>query len=101
MAEPYDLQAAEMPAAGMLAVIDLFTHACVAFEQALTRTDNMLDATDFTGSIHDLGFNAGRVRALSEALTLLTGSPEWRRQGDAVLAEYLQGTPLPEQEQGG
>ena len=44
-------------------------------------------------------FTAGRVRALGEALTLLTGSPEWTRRGDEVLAEYLQGTPLPEQEQ--
>lgn len=98
MAGPYDPHAVETPAAGLPAVIELFTRACAAFEQALTRTDNMLDATDFTGSIHDLGFTAGRVRALGEALTLLTGSPEWTRRGDEVLAEYLQGTPLPEQE---
>lgn len=84
--------------AGLPAVIELFAHACESFGQALGRSDNVLDATDFAGSLHELGFVAGRVRALGEALTLLTGSPEWTRQADEVLAEYMQVTTLPEQE---
>ena len=86
----------EAPSAGLPAVIDLFSRSCESFARALNRTDDVLDAVDFAGSLHDLGFNAGRVRALGEALTLLTGSLEWRRQADEVLAEYLQATSLPE-----
>lgn len=85
-------------AAGLLAIIELFTHACESFGHALSRTDDALDAVDFAGSLHELGFDAGRVRALGEALTLLTGSPEWTRRAEEVLAEYLQATALPEDE---
>lgn len=92
----YDSQ--EAPSAGLPSVIDIFNRSCESFARALTRSDDLLDATDFAGSLHDLGFNAGRVRALGEALTLLTGSPEWLRQADQVLAEYMQATALPENE---
>jgi hypothetical protein len=81
------------------AVIALFTRACESFGQALERTDNVLDAMDFTGTLHMLGFFAGRVRALGEALTLLTGSPEWQRQADEVLAEYMQASAIPENQE--
>jgi hypothetical protein len=86
-----------MLSASLPAVIDLFSGACDAFRRALSRSDDAaLDAVDFTGSLHELGFQAGRVRALGEALTLLTGSPEWTRQAEEVLAEYMQATVLPE-----
>jgi hypothetical protein len=88
-----------MAAAGLTSVIDLFTNACQTFQQVLERSDNVLDATDFTGALHALGFTAGRVRALGEALTLLTGSPEWIRQADEVLAEYMQATAIPENQE--
>jgi hypothetical protein len=88
-----------LSAAGLPAVIDLFTRACTAFGQALERTDNVLDATDFTGTLHLLGFTAGRVRALGEALTLLTGRSEWLRQADEVLAEYMQASTIPENQE--
>jgi hypothetical protein len=84
-------------AAGLPAVVEMFTNACESFGRALVRSDEaVLDATDFAGSLHELGFNAGRVRALGEALTLLTGSPEWTRRAEEVLAEYMQATALPE-----
>lgn len=86
-------------AAGLAGVIDLFTHACETFQHVLERSDNILDATDFTGALHALGFTAGRVRALGEALTLLTGSPEWTRQADEVLAEYMQASAIPENQE--
>lgn len=87
----------EIVAAGMSGVIALFSSACDAFRRALSRSDDAaLDAVDFTGSLHELGFQAGRVRALGEALTLLTGSSVWTSQAEAVLAEYMQATVLPE-----
>ena len=76
------------------AVIELFTAACRTFGRALERTDNMLDATDFTGALHLLGYAAGRVRTLGEVLTLLTGDMAWTQQADEVLAEYMQSSPL-------
>jgi hypothetical protein len=84
--------------AGLPAVIDLFVRACEAFTRSLVHSDEMLDATDFAGSLHELGFDAGRVSALGEALTLLTGSSSWMRQAEEVLAEYMQATAIPENE---
>ena len=82
---------------GLPAVVDLFRRACESFTRALARADEaVLDATDFAGSLHELGFNAGRVRALGEALTLITGELAWTRQAEEVLAEYMQATALPE-----
>lgn len=86
-----------MSAGRTTAVIALFTAACETFSQALERSDNLLDATDFTGALHILGYTAGRVRALGEALTLLTGDLAWTRHADEVLAEYMQATPVTEQ----
>ena len=82
--------------AKMLAVIELFTRACESFAHSLSRTDDVADEVAFTGAIHEVGFAAGRVHALGEALTLLSGSPEWSRQAEEVLAEYMSGTTLPE-----
>ncbi len=82
--------------AGLPGVIDLFAQACEAFGRSLGQTDTVQDEMDFAGSLHELGFNAGRVRALGEALTLLTGSLEWIRQADELLAEYMRATQLPE-----
>src|SRR5262249_30171749 len=49
---------------GLPAVAELFRRACESFGRALVRSDEaVLDATDFAGSLHELGFNAGRVRA--------------------------------------
>jgi hypothetical protein len=82
---------------GLPAVVELFRRACESFGRALIRSDEaVLDATDFAGSLHELGFNAGRVRAFGEALTLITGDPAWTRQAEEVLAEYMQATVLPE-----
>jgi hypothetical protein len=84
-------------AAGLNAVIDLFLHAAQAFNRSLGRSDDVADEIGFTGSIHELGFTAGRVQALAEALTLLTGSSEWTNQARNLLAEYLEPTVLPEE----
>ena len=89
----------ELAAAGLPAVIDLFARACDAFQRSLGSSDDVFDATDFTGSLHELGYNAGRVRALGEALSLMTGSPEWRIQAEEVVAEYLAATVLPEDDE--
>jgi hypothetical protein len=84
---------------GLPAVVELFRRACESFGRALVRSDEaVLDATDFAGSLHELGITAGRVRALGEALTLITGDPAWTRQAEEVLAEYMQATALPEDE---
>lgn len=82
---------------GLAAVIDLFNRACELFGRALARSDEaVLDATDFAGSLHELGFHAGQVQALGAALTAITGAQEWTLRADEVLAEYLRATPLPE-----
>jgi hypothetical protein len=87
-------------AAGLPAVVEIFVHACDAFNSLLVRSDDVADEVDFTGSLHALGFEAGRVSALAEALTLLTGSPAWAAQAKEVLAEYLAATSLPEDTNG-
>lgn len=79
-------------------MIKMFVESCEQFGQALERTDNLLDATDFTGVLHMLALTAGRVRALGEVLTVLTGDPAWVKQADTVLAEYMQATPAAEVE---
>ncbi len=44
---------------------------------------------DFTGHMHDLSLTAGRVQALGEALTALTGDQAWVARADEVLRNYL------------
>jgi hypothetical protein len=51
---------------------------------------------DFTGSLHDLSLAAGRVQALGEALTLLTGDPSWKEQANDTLRSYLSAEPVDE-----
>ncbi|MDB5076622.1 MAG: hypothetical protein JWO42_2801 [Chloroflexi bacterium] len=90
-------ESGKMAAAGLPSVVDIFVHACDSFSGLLVRSDDVADEVDFTGSLHALGFEAGRVSALAEALTLLTGSPAWRAQATEVLAEYMAATTLPEE----
>jgi hypothetical protein len=84
-------------AAGLPALIELFASACDVFTRSLSRSDDVADEVDFTGSLHELGFGAGRVSALGQALTVITGNTGWTAQADAVLAEYLAATSLPEE----
>jgi len=79
------------------ALIELFSRACDAFTQLLVRSDDIADEVDFTGSLHQMGFEAGRVSALGQALTILTGDPAWTARADTVLAEYMAATLLPEE----
>jgi hypothetical protein len=82
---------------GVSEIEDLFSRAAAAFTIALVRSDDIADEVDFTGSIHQLGFDAGRVSALGQALTVLTGNPAWTARADEVLAEYMAATMLPEE----
>ncbi len=82
---------------GVAAIIDLFIRASADFTLSLVRSDDVADEVDFTGSLHQLGFEAGRVSALGQALTMLTGNPTWTERADDVLAEYMAATLLPEE----
>jgi hypothetical protein len=82
---------------GLSAIVELFTRACTSFSQALVRSDYIADEVDFTGSIHQLGFDAGRVSALGQVLSIMTGNPAWTARADEVLAEYMAATLLPEE----
>jgi hypothetical protein len=74
---------------GIAALQRLFESSCDTFRQALGDSENAADAMDFTGSLHDLSLAAGRVQALGEALTLLTGDPAWQEQANDTLRSYL------------
>ncbi|MBV8457611.1 MAG: hypothetical protein JO122_13460 [Acetobacteraceae bacterium] len=83
---------------GVQAVIDLFLRDCETFMRALAGADNVADEVDFTGSLHELAIDAGRVQALGEALSLFTANPEWKRQADDVVSDYLTATALVDNE---
>jgi sugar (pentulose or hexulose) kinase len=74
---------------GIAAVQRLFESSCERFRQALSESEAAADAVDFTGHMHDLSLSAGRVQALGEALTLLTGDQSWSRRAAEVLRNYL------------
>ena len=74
---------------GIAALQRLFESSCDTFRQALGDSENAADAMDFTGSLHNLSLAAGRVQALGEALTLLTGDPTWKEQANDTLRSYL------------
>jgi hypothetical protein len=71
------------------AVIRLFEASCDLFREALSQSESAADAVDFTGHLHDLSLTAGRVQALGEALTALTGNQSWVDRADEVLRSYL------------
>jgi hypothetical protein len=81
---------------GIAALQRLFESSCDTFRQALGNSENAADATDFTGSLHDLSLAAGRVQALGEALTLLTSDPSWKEQANDTLRSYLSAEPVDE-----
>ena len=69
---------------GLSAVIALFEENCDAFSRLVVNADEIADATDFTGKLHDLSLTAGRVQGVGEALTLVTGD-----RVEMTLREYL------------
>src|SRR5205807_7285452 len=70
---------------GIAALQRLFESSCDAFRQALGDSEIAADAVDFTGRLHDLSLAAGRVQALGEALTLLTGDQSWNVRANDTL----------------
>ncbi len=74
---------------GIAAVQRVFESSCEQFRQALGESEAAADAVDFTGHMHDLSLAAGRVQALGEALSLLTGDQAWNKRAADVLRSYL------------
>jgi hypothetical protein len=74
---------------GIAALQRLFETRCDEFRQALGNTENAADAMDFTGHLHILALAAGRVQALGEALTLLTGDQTWNQRANDTVRSYL------------
>ena len=74
---------------GLAALQRLYESSCETFRRALHDSDIAADAVDFTGRLHDLSLAAGRVQALGEALTLLTGDQSWNEQATDLLRSYL------------
>lgn len=74
-------------------VIGLFEESCTAFRRLLANADEAADAMDFTGKLHDLAIQAGRVQGLGEALAALTGEVSWKTRVTMTLREYL-GSPV-------
>jgi sugar (pentulose or hexulose) kinase len=74
---------------GIAAVQRVFESSCEQFRQALGESEAAADAVDFTGHMHDLSLAAGRVQALGEALSLLTGDQNWNKRAADVLRNYL------------
>jgi hypothetical protein len=74
---------------GVQGVVRLFEASCEAFREVLGQSEAAADAVDFTGHLHDLSLTAGRVQALGEALTALTGNPLWVTRAEEVLRSYL------------
>lgn len=70
-------------------VIGLFEESCAAFTQLVANADEAADAMDFTGKLHELSLQAGRVQGLGAALTTLTGDQMWHDRVETTLAEYL------------
>ncbi len=77
------------PPPNLEAVVRLFEASCDSFREALGQSESAADAVDFTGHMHDLSLTAGRVQALVEALTALTGDQAWVARADEVLRNYL------------
>ena len=73
------------PPPDLEAVIRLFEASCDSFREALGRSESAADAVDFTGHMHELSLSAGRVQALGEALTAMTGDRSWVARADEVL----------------
>ncbi len=71
-------------------VITLFEESCAAFAHLVINADEVADATDFTGKLHDLSMTAGRVQGLGAALAAFTGDTLWHTRARAVLREYLE-----------
>src|SRR5262249_23470145 len=77
------------PLPNLDAVIRLFEASCDSFREALGQSESAADAVDFTGHMHNLSLTAGRVQALGEALTALTGNESWVARAEEVLRNYL------------
>ena len=73
---------------GIAAVQRVFESSCEHL-QALGESESAADAVDFTGHMHELSLAAGRVQALGEALSLLTGDQSWNKRAADVLRNYL------------
>jgi len=80
-------------------VITLFEENCAAFAHLVINADEVADATDFTGKLHDLSLTAGRVQGLGAALATFTGDTMWHTRARAALREYLE--PSTPQDEGG
>ncbi len=80
-------------------VITLFEQNCTAFAHLVINADEVADATDFTGKLHDLSLTAGRVQGLGAALATFTGDTMWHARARAALREYLE--PSTPQDEGG
>ena len=85
--------------AGLQTVITLFEESCAAFAHLVINADEVADATDFTGKLHDLSLTAGRVQGLGAALAAFTGDAVWHDHARAALREYLE--PSAPQDEGG
>lgn len=74
---------------GIAALQRLFESSCDRFREALGDSESAADAVDFTGRLHELALAAGRVQALGEALSLLTGDQAWNTRAAEALHAYL------------
>ncbi len=70
-------------------VISLFDESCATFRRLLANADEVADAMDFTGKLHELAIQAGRVQGLGEALAALSGDQTWHTRVTMTLREYL------------
>ena len=80
----------EIDAGTIQRVTALFDESCARFTRLVVDADEVADATDFTGKLHELSLTAGQVQGLAEALAVFTGDLVWRDRATATLREYLE-----------